>query len=83
LGPSKRWLGGCGDGQGQGRSPSRMVLPAEYRRELLQRLAATGQPLGEAARELFRGRDFYGRLEGRPEDLQLIRETLASDAFFG
>jgi hypothetical protein len=60
-----------------------MVLPAEYRRELQQRLAATGLPLAEAARELFRGRDFFGRLEGRPEDLHLIRATLVSSQFFG
>jgi hypothetical protein len=60
-----------------------MVLPAEYRRELLQRLAATGRPLAEAARELFRGRNFFDRLEGRQEDLQLIRATLVSSQFFG
>ena len=44
---------------------------------------AAGLPLAEAVRGLFRGRDFFGRLEGRPEDLRQIRATLESDAFFG
>ena len=58
-------------------------MPDEYREGLLRRLAATGAPLEEAVRGLFRGRDFYGGMRGMPEDVRLIRATLVSDRFFG
>jgi hypothetical protein len=63
--------------------PSRMVVPPEYRSALLLELKATELPLEEAVRGLFRGRDFFGKLQGRPADLEQIRATLASDEFFG
>ena len=58
-------------------------MPDEYREGLRRRLAATGAPLEEAVRGLFRGRDFYGGLRGMPGDVQHIRATLVSDGFFG
>ena len=48
-------------------------MPDEYREGLRRRLAATGAPLEEAVRGLFRGRDFCGRLRGLPGDVQHIR----------
>ena len=67
----------------QGQSGSELVVPDEYREGLLRRLAATGAPLEEAVRGLFRGRDFHGGLRGMPGDVQHIRATLVSDGFFG
>ena len=58
-------------------------MPDEYQEGLRRRLAATGAPLEEAVRGLFRGRDFYGGLRGMPGDVQHIRATLVSDGFFG
>ena len=59
------------------------MVPDEYREGLRRRLAATGRPLEEAVRGLFRGRDFHGGLRGMPGDVQHIRVTLVSDGFFG
>ena len=67
----------------QGQSGSELVVPDEYREWLRRRLAATGAPLEEAVRGLFRGRDFHGGLRGMPGDVQHIRATLVSDGFFG
>jgi hypothetical protein len=64
-------------------APSRIVLPTAYRAELLRKMQQTGQPLAAAAEGYFRGHDFFGQLEGRPEDLKLITATLESSEFFG
>ena len=70
-------------GRAQGNTRSQIVLPTAYRAALLRKMEATGLPLAAAAGSFFRGRDFFGQLEGRPEDLAPIRATLASSDFFG
>ena len=67
----------------QGQSGTELVVPDEYQEGLRRRLAATGAPLEEAVRDLFRGRDFYAGLRGMPGHLEHIRATLVSDGFFG
>ena len=59
------------------------MLPTVYRKQLLRKMQETGLPLADAAKSYFRGRDFFGKLEGRPEDLKLITATLKSPHFFG
>ena len=68
---------------GQGKTPSYIVLPAAYRAELLQKMRESRQPLDIAAKKFFMGRNFFEQLEGRPDDLKLIRTTLVSPMFFG
>jgi hypothetical protein len=60
---------------------SQIIFLDEYLEEIASS-AQSGKPIFVEIAQLFREKDFFADLKGRPEDLKAIRTTLFSPGFF-
>jgi hypothetical protein len=65
----------------QGKQASVMEMQEEFRQRLARRLGPPATA-GERVRAMFGERDFFGGMQGRPEDVREIQATLLSSGFF-
>jgi hypothetical protein len=65
----------------QGKHESVMEMQEEFRQALALRLGSFGTAR-ERIKDMFHGRDFFIGMQGRPEDVSEIQNTLLSTGFF-